>query len=177
MRHLIRKILTEQNSDREINYLLNYLEKSGPKYTEKLESLGYNENEIKKILSVFLSDKFKDIKPPYFNTLTNKGLTRKEIKLALDSIFNFNTDYENQRVYNENYDVVYREGYNGYWEKFEYDEEGNQIYSINSNGYWTKSKYNEYGILFWEDSSGDRTKFIYDKNGVLIDTIDSKLKD
>lgn len=170
MKNLIRKILNEEMSNREIDYLFDYLDKSGLQYTQKLESIGYNDNEIKEILTLFLPNKFKDIKPPYFRKLTDKGLKKNEIKLTLDTLFGVITDIIVQRIYDKDYNILYKESYNGWWERYEYDEEGNQIYSENSNGYWTKSKYNEYGITSWEDSVGEKTEYIYDENGVLIHT-------
>jgi len=76
-----------------------------------------------------------DIEKPYFiNMRDNYGLKDNEYELVLSKIFNQSVTIRDNRIYNTNGNVIYRENSNGKWYKNEYDEQGNKIYYENSNG-------------------------------------------
>ena len=97
-----------------------------------------------------------DIEKPYFiNMRDHYGLKDDEYELVLSKIFNQPVTIRDNRIYNSNGNVIYRENSNGHWYKYEYDEQGNEIYYESSDGDWIKSEYDEQGNkIYYEDSDG-----------------------
>ena len=103
-----------------------------------------------------------DIEKPYFiNMRDHYGLKDNECVLVLSKIFNQSVTIRDNRVYNTNGNVIYRESSNGHWYKYEYDNQGNKINYEDSDGYWVKSEYDDNGNRIYSENS----------DGVIIDNL------
>jgi|LakMenE01Jun11ns_1017448.scaffolds.fasta_scaffold9228978_1 hypothetical protein len=72
-------------------------------------------------------------------------------------------------IKNENGNIIYYEGSNGYWEKREFDLNGNRIYYEGSNGAWVKREFDLNGNrIYFENSKGVWYKREYDSDGNVI---------
>jgi len=72
-------------------------------------------------------------------------------------------------IKNENGNIIYYEGSNGYWEKREYDLNGKEIYWEDSSEAWIKRKFDLNGKeIYWENSNGAWIKREFDLNGNRI---------
>jgi hypothetical protein len=124
VKHIIKKILKEENNTKVINLILNNL-KSGrikPPYIRNLVDLGLEDEEVKYILEMYLEGKFEN----------DQG-----INLFI----------------NDNGDVVYEEDFSDdFWSISKYDERGNHIYSEDSEGEWIKKEFDENGLIYKETS-------------------------
>ena len=110
-----------------------------------------------------------DLQPPYFENMRDSyGLRPDEYKLIFGKVFNQPvTMGSNQRVYDNNNNLIYRENSRGFWGIFEYDQYDNEIYREYSDGYWEKYQYDTNGQneIYREDSNGYWEKYEYDKEG------------
>ncbi len=176
MKNLIRKILKESIDNRKLNYGLSLIEKGRvePPYDKDLGLLGFDYDEIKEILGVFIRTKLKDIKniqPPYFKQLS-KYVSEDIMELILSPIFKepITISSRTRTIMNKNNDILYHEYYNGSWVRYEYDDIiGKEIYYEKSDGSWERKKYNYYGkVIYRENSDGIWERWEYDKNGKLI---------
>ena len=76
-----------------------------------------------------------DIESPYFiNMRDNYGLKQEEYELVLSKVFNQPVSIKDNNVHNSNGNLIYYEGSDGSWVKYEYDDNGNLIYSETSDG-------------------------------------------
>jgi hypothetical protein len=112
------------------------------------------------------------LKPPYFYNLKITETPTYLWNKILSKIFNQEvTQYfavnSDNRIFNSNGNVIYREDSNGYWEKREYNSNGNLIYYENSDGYWEKREYESKGNLIYYGNSDGEIKE-YDSNGSRI---------
>ena len=167
MKQLIRKILKEEvnvNTLKKIHSMIE-LGKIKEPYPKSLELLGFDEDEIKEILSPLLNKYLKNIQPPYYKELKSYGLSDKEIELLLPKIFkkkgvewykhrgySFDINYKGNEIYIEDKD--------GDWVEQKFDRNDRIIYHRKSNGNWYKLEFDRKGnTIYWENSN----------DGVLID--------
>ena len=79
---------------------------------------------------------------------------------------------------NEQGQVTYREGSDGFWVKYEYDANGKQTYRECCNGSWEKWEYDTNGnITHYENSDGYWVKYKYDETGKEIYHENGKYRD
>ena len=113
-----------------------------------------------------------DIEAPYFiNMKQMYGLKDGEYSLVLSKVYNQPVTIKgNQRVYDNNDNIIYYESSNGYWGIFEYDTNNNETYREYSDGYWEKYQYDANGIneIYREDSTGNWYKYEYNSKGILM---------
>ena len=98
-----------------------------------------------------------DIESPYFENMRDMyGLRPDEYELVLSKVYNQSVTIKgNQRVYDVNGNIIYREYSDGSWVKYEYDNNGNNIYREYNNGFWEKREYDANGnIIYSENSDG-----------------------
>jgi len=102
-----------------------------------------------------------DIKPPYIHNMRDMyGLSLDEYSLVLSKVYNQSVTIKgNQRVYDKQGNIIYREYSDGNWVKYEYDNNGNNIYYEDSDGHWVKYEYDNNGNNIYRETS----------NGVIID--------
>jgi len=95
-----------------------------------------------------------DIKPPYIHNMRDMyGLRPDEYSLVLSKVYNQSVTIKgNQRVYDTNDNIIYREYIDGSWAKYEYDTNGNHIYYEDGDGYWYKFEYDANGNLIYQET-------------------------
>ena len=95
-----------------------------------------------------------DIEAPYFENMKDSyGLKDSEYSLVLSKVFNQPVTIRgNQRVYNNEGNIIYREYIDGPWAKYEYDTNGNNIYYEDGDGYWYKYEYDANGNLIYQET-------------------------
>ena len=73
----------------------------------------------------------------------------------------FNHDFENGpfQLFDSNGNLIYREGSNRFWAKYEYDSNGNEISYENSEGYCDKKEHDSDGNLIYCENSYDGVIF------------------
>ena len=146
MKHLIKKILKEEISDKVITKVLSQLDrgKIKPPYFKNLDLIGLSPEEIKVVMEKF----------------TN-GKVNKKLEWIKDSRGNeiYREDsygYWRKREYDERDNNIYYEDSDGGWRKREYDERGKLIYFEDSDGNWYKKEYDQRGnLIYREDSDGN----------------------
>ena len=108
-----------------------------------------------------------DIESPYFKNMEeNYGLRPDEYPLVLSKLFNQPVTIKDNKVYDTNGNIIYRENSDGEWSKYEYDANGNEIYNEYSDGDWVKWEYDTNGnLIYSENSNGNWVKKEYDTNG------------
>ena len=76
------------------------------------------------------------IKPPYFRFLKVNEIPRELWNRILSKLFNHEVIIRrsNNNLVDNNGNIIYYEGSNGYWLKREFDSNNNEIYYENSNG-------------------------------------------
>jgi hypothetical protein len=130
---------------------------------------------IKKIMDKqFIDRVIVVLEKPYFKSLDNMGIDDKElIQDIFNKLYNDNVDidYDDNRIYDDNSNLLYYEDPNGYWAKREYDDYGNLIYRENSYGYWEKREFDHNGnMLYFEDSDGE---IVDNRSGNINESYDS----
>jgi len=102
-----------------------------------------------------------DIESPYFDNMKEMyGLSLDEYSLVLSKVYNQSVTIKgNQRVYDVNGNIIYREYSDGSWVKYEYDNNGYNIYYEDSDGHWVKYEYDNNGNNIYRETI----------NGVIID--------
>jgi len=145
MKRLIRKILRE-----EINRSDKYY-----RFLDKISSI---------------------IEPPYFRNMyekTNGGFwditDEGDQEYILKNIYGDDIIIMRKGIYTLMDGVLYREFFDGDWEKWEHNDKGKRIYYENNHGSWIKYEYDDKGDrIYREDSDGYWEKYEYDNNGNVI---------
>lgn len=167
MKSLIRKILKEQLNDKTLKNIHSMIElgKIKKPYTKSLELLGFDENEIKEILSPLINKYLKNIQPPYYKELKSYGLSDKEMEDLLPKIFKKKDVWWYKHSgflfdINHKGNEIYKEDNQGDWIEQKFDRSNRIIYHRKSNGNWYKLEYDKKGNpIYWENSN----------DGVIID--------
>src|SRR5210317_1174311 len=81
------------------------------------------------------------IRLPYFRFLKVNEIPRELWNEIFSIIFNTKVTYSDNRISDENNNIIYYEDDEGYWVKSIYDSNINIIYSENSDGNWRKYEY------------------------------------
>ena len=80
----------------------------------------------------------------------------------------------NLEIKDKNGKIIYYEGSNGHWGKWEWDSQYNEIYFETSSGYWVKREWDSQGNqIYFEDSKKYWVKCEYDSKGCCIYYVDS----
>ena len=124
MKHLIKKVLKEQISDKVIAKVLSRLErgKIKPPYFNNLDMIGLSPDEIKVVLEQFTNGKV-DINLTTITDLRGNQIYKEDSK-----------GYWYKSKYDKDGNEIYYETSDGYWWKSEYDRRRNIIYSEDSYG-------------------------------------------
>jgi len=110
------------------------------------------------------------LKPPYFYNLIVTETPENLWSRILSKVFNQEVTHyiwvnNDNNIFNSNNNLIYKEDYDGYWEKYEYDSNNNQIYNENSDGDWYKREYDSNNNqIYYEDNNGYWIKREYDSN-------------
>ena len=162
MKNIIRKILREQFEYRE--QLFDLLRTGDKDNFEMVRMISQGQGiDILELLFDFFKE---NPKPPYFKIFNHFDLPEDEIIYILSEMYGEPVIIEGNKIYYENFKVIYFETSFGSWSKSEYDENGNRIYDEDSDGSWSKSEYDENGNqIYYESSDGFWGKSEYDENG------------
>ena len=97
-----------------------------------------------------------DIQPPYFKNMVDMyGLSPDEYEMVLSKVFKQPVSIVGKGVENIQYQDLYYERNDGYWQKTERNDRGDITYEENSDGNWSKREYDEQGYeVYYEDSYG-----------------------
>jgi hypothetical protein len=132
MKKIIKKILKEDQRERYLNKIINFMKNDYPLF-HNLKDYGFYDqlswDELYYVLSGILEQ-------PVFRT-TNRS--------------------NSLHVYDGNGNKIYYENYHSfYWYKTEYNDNGNTIYYENSDGFWWKREYRYKTniVSYYEDSNG-----------------------
>ena len=140
---------------------------------------------IKRILREHKSDKYyrfldkisSIIEPPYFRNMYerfNGGFwditDEDDQEYILKNIFGDDIILiPGEDIYTLMDGVLYREYFDGDWEKWEHNDKGKRIYYENHHGSWIKYEYDDKGDeIYQEHSSGYWEKYEYDNKGNVI---------
>jgi len=139
LKRLIKKILKEDQRERYLNKIINFMRNDFPLF-KNMKNYGFYDQ-----------------------------LSKYELNYVFSGIFGKPVRYTYADIYDKNGNLLYHEEYNGYWDKKEYDENGNMIYNESSLGYWTKNEYNKNNHkIYSEYSNGKWSKREYDDRGNRI---------
>ena len=105
MKKLIKKILREDQREMYLNKIINFMRNDYPLF-KNMELYGFYDQ-----------------------------LSEEELNYVFSGVFGEPVSTDGNRIYNDEDDILYRENYDGDWEKYEYNENGNEIYRENSNGH------------------------------------------
>jgi hypothetical protein len=174
MKKIIKKILKEDQRERYLNKIINFMKNDYPLF-HNLKDYGFYDqltiDELNYVLSgifgmtvnlgmeeyhpeyIVYNNNGKEI---YFEDLDGGNWTKSEYDKNGNLTYTEHSDGEwYKREYDENGNIIYYGSYDGDWEKKEYDNNGNVIYYENFTGYWIKKEYNENGdLIYYEDSDG-----------------------
>jgi hypothetical protein len=146
LKRLIKKILKEDQRERYLNKIINFMRNDFPLF-KNMETYGFTEQLSEEELNYVFSGIFGEpvVRDGYYVTS--------------------NTTYK---------DFYFERSDGSSWKKWEYDDNGNQIYYESSNGNWVKSVYDEYGNeIYISNSEGGWKKMEFDINNRLIYNEDS----
>ena len=121
MKNLIRKILIETFSEKQISSIISILKKSNPPYVKKLKSMGFDRDEILEILRKFFDKK----------TIIDNGNTL--FVFEKNSIGSMRIIYYEALTSNSTESKL--------WSILQYDEKDRLVYQNDSSGEWQKMVY------------------------------------
>jgi len=146
MKKIIRKILKEDQRERYLDKIADFMKNDYPLF-HNLKLYGFYDQLLTREITYILSGIFGE--PVRINQYGIYDKNNNEIYWE-------NSDGKwNKREYDENGNLIYKEDSDDHWEKWEHDERNNEIYYETSNGFWIKRKYDENGNeIYYEDSDG-----------------------
>jgi len=158
MKKIIRKILKEDQRERYLDKIADFMKNDYPLF-KNMELYGLydqlSEDELKYVLSGIFNQNVghRRYHDEYFKYVYNNN--GKEIYFE-----DFISGDWVLKQYNSLGKKIYEEHSDGKWVKVEYDEHGRRIYFERFDGFWEKYEYNEDGnTIYFEDSI----------NGVMLD--------
>ena len=177
---MIKKILKEDFSEREINFVIDGFNKFGVNFFKNLYDYGYEREEIYQLFEFYLKSLENTMEIPYLRYFKGypKDLYTNFLKNLLSKEFNVNTNnieiYHNSfKVFNNDNNIIYSEGgFDELYEYYEYDDKGRKIYGeYLQRGYnkpnqikWWKKEYDKWGREIYRELSDKGVIFDYRKN-------------